>query len=311
MNETNWLSCGEPAPMLDFLRGKFCDRKLRLFACACCHRVLAVEQQLPSDLRLQLVQPPAPDEYRADIEFFHRAVKVSEDTAEGKWDNERAAIDDWFRRHPVTGCPAGYDLCHAAKPNWTPIAAFEFIALTAASAFQEPLDAFAAAQFSSLALASMVFLVTGPDVASRQIEENMAELDDPQTVYECTFRYQLHEGDNNSRWVADTEVEGANGYAVLAAYTKAQAKACDILRDVFDNPFRITLLDPSWLKWQDGTVRNIAQAIYDARTFDRMPILGDALEDAGCDDPEILRHCRESCEHVRGCWVIDLLLGKE
>jgi hypothetical protein len=54
----------------------------------------------------------------------------------------------------------------------------------------------------------------------------------------------------------------------------------------------------------------IARAIYDGRAFERMPILADALEDAGCGDADILRHCREPGEHVRGCWVVDLLLGK-
>ena len=65
------------------------------------------------------------------------------------------------------------------------------------------------------------------------------------------------------------------------------------------------------MAWNAGTVRRIAQAIYDDRAFDRMPILADALEDAGCDNADILNHCRESREHVRGCWVVDLLLGKE
>ena len=55
---------------------------------------------------------------------------------------------------------------------------------------------------------------------------------------------------------------------------------------------------------------SLANLIYDERAFDRLPILADALEDAGCDDADILRHCREPGEHVRGCWVVDLLLGK-
>ena len=54
----------------------------------------------------------------------------------------------------------------------------------------------------------------------------------------------------------------------------------------------------------------LAQAIYDARAFDRMPQLADALEAAGCDNRDILDHCRSGGEHVRGCWVVDLLLGK-
>ena len=85
----------------------------------------------------------------------------------------------------------------------------------------------------------------------------------------------------------------------------------DFLREIFGNPFRWTLIDPGWLAWNDGTVPKLAHAIYDERAFDRMPILADALEDAGCNDADILRHCREPGEHVRGCWVIDLLLGKE
>jgi hypothetical protein len=80
-----------------------------------------------------------------------------------------------------------------------------------------------------------------------------------------------------------------------------------LLHDIFGNPFRPVALDPSWLT---STVTNLAQAIYDDRTFDRMPILADALEDAGCTDADILAHCRGGGEHVRGCWVVDLLLGK-
>ena len=59
-----------------------------------------------------------------------------------------------------------------------------------------------------------------------------------------------------------------------------------------------------------GDCRALAGAIYDERAFDRLPVLGDALEDAGCADAAILAHCRGPGEHVRGCWVVDLLLGK-
>jgi hypothetical protein len=82
-----------------------------------------------------------------------------------------------------------------------------------------------------------------------------------------------------------------------------------LLRDLFS--FRVLSTSPSWLAWNDGTVRLIAKAIYDEGAFDRMPILADALEDAGCGSADILNHCRGSGEHVRGCWVVDLLLGKE
>ena len=82
------------------------------------------------------------------------------------------------------------------------------------------------------------------------------------------------------------------------------------LLDVVGNPFRPVSLSPSWLAWNDGAIGKMAQAIYDDRAFDRLPILADALEEAGCADREILDHCRSGGEHVRGCWVVDLLLGK-
>jgi hypothetical protein len=81
------------------------------------------------------------------------------------------------------------------------------------------------------------------------------------------------------------------------------------LHEIFGNPFRPVSLDLCWLAWNGGTVAALAQAIYTDRAFDRMPILADALEDAGCSDADILAHCRQPGEHVRGCWVVDLLLG--
>jgi hypothetical protein len=85
---------------------------------------------------------------------------------------------------------------------------------------------------------------------------------------------------------------------------------CMIIREIFGNPFRSFKVVPNWIAWNDGTVTRIAQAVYDERAFDRMPILADALEEAGCTDQDILAHCRSSGGHVRGCWVMDLCLGK-
>jgi hypothetical protein len=84
-----------------------------------------------------------------------------------------------------------------------------------------------------------------------------------------------------------------------------------VLREIVGNPFRPVVLDPAWLSWREGTVRKLAQAIYDERRFADLPILADALEDTGCTNLEILTHCRQPADHVRGCWLIDLLLGRE
>jgi hypothetical protein len=83
------------------------------------------------------------------------------------------------------------------------------------------------------------------------------------------------------------------------------------LHDLFGAlPFRPVILEAAWLTWQGGMVPKIAQAIYNDRRFDHLPILADALEEAGCTDADILNHCRQPGEHVRGCWVLDLLLSR-
>jgi hypothetical protein len=100
----------------------------------------------------------------------------------------------------------------------------------------------------------------------------------------------------------------APGDPLIASERIAQAA---ILVDLFDDLFRPVTLDPGWLAWNNATIRKLARSIYDERRFTDLPILADALEEAGCTDNAILKHCRNGGEHVRGCWVLDLLLGKK
>jgi hypothetical protein len=74
--------------------------------------------------------------------------------------------------------------------------------------------------------------------------------------------------------------------------------------------FRPASIDPAWLAWNNAAVKHIAAGIYEERAFDRLPILADALEKAGCDNADILTHLRSPGPHVRGCWPVDLILGK-
>ena len=88
------------------------------------------------------------------------------------------------------------------------------------------------------------------------------------------------------------------------------SEICGLLHEAFGNPFRSVALDPAWLSWHDGLLVSMARQMYESRDFTDMPILADALEEAGCTDQDILGHCRSRSEHVRGCWVVDLVLGK-
>jgi hypothetical protein len=85
-----------------------------------------------------------------------------------------------------------------------------------------------------------------------------------------------------------------------------------LLRDIVGPlPFRPVVIEPAWLRWNWGTVPAIARTIYEERAYHELPILADALMDAGCCNEEVLAHCRSPGPHVRGCWVVDLLLGRE
>jgi hypothetical protein len=97
-------------------------------------------------------------------------------------------------------------------------------------------------------------------------------------------------------------------YAQEALGLPDQGVYAGLLRDLFGNPFRPVTLNPAW---RSSAVLKLAEAIYQERAFDRLPILADALEEAGCTDAEVLSHCRGGGEHVRGCWLVDLVLGKE
>jgi hypothetical protein len=109
-----------------------------------------------------------------------------------------------------------------------------------------------------------------------------------------------------ARYVAQAWEEASGG---TNASTLQRAQVA-LLRDIAGEP-PCPKFDPTWLGWDRGGLREMAWAIYRDRTFADLPILGDALEDAGCTHTTILGHCRASAVHVRGCWVLDALLGKE
>jgi hypothetical protein len=128
--------------------------------------------------------------------------------------------------------------------------------------------------------------------------------------------------EKNLRWAT---VVGAAAAAMAIGWSREEAQSskqmqardrgeaeeereqADLLRDVFGNLFRPVTLDRRWLT---PTVVALARGIYNDNAFDRLPILADALQDADCDNEDVLGHCRGPGPHVRGCWVVDLVLGK-
>ena len=126
------------------------------------------------------------------------------------------------------------------------------------------------------------------------------------------------------RWAVESPLrmqEARNGAALVVESVSVRRRwqitvnQSRYIRDIFANPFRSVSIHDAWLT---PTVTTLAQAAYDNRTLPsgeldpaRLAVLADALMDAGCDSADILSHLREPGPHVRGCWVVDLLLGKE
>jgi hypothetical protein len=217
MTEAEWLACGDPRPMLDFLRGQASERKVRLFTLAC----------------------------------GRRYPRLWCDPADG----------------PVIG-----------------------------------------------SLVERLF-----DAAERHIDGAVCsdEMD--------ALRRQMGRRPTEWFWVLDGTLQGDTGFwgrlcgdqgAGLREETGIEVQElCQsqvaLLRCIFGNPFRpLPRLDPTWLAWESGTVPKLAASVYEERAFDRLPVLADALEEAGCNAAELLAHLRGPGPHVRGCWAVDLLLGK-
>jgi hypothetical protein len=106
-------------------------------------------------------------------------------------------------------------------------------------------------------------------------------------------------------WASDHSV---NAMAICEQQRQTYVNHLHLLHDIFGNPFRPVTINPAWLTLK---VTTLAQAIYNDRGFDKMPALADALEEAGCDNQDVLSHCRGPGPHVKGCWVVDLVLAKE
>jgi hypothetical protein len=215
VTEGEWLACTDPMPMLEQLRGKATDRKLRLFACACIWDYLRFME--------------------ANALSVERSLVIYEHFADGSVTRE-----EWWN---TTG-----NNCL-------------FIWKAEANAFQEACSA----------------AETASGVAGwHEVRDNK---------FNRTQEEEHHKHE------------------------------CRQVRDIFGNTFRNITIDPVWLT---STVTNLAQSAYEERTLPsgeldpaRLAVLSDALEETGCDNAYILRHLRGPGPHVRGCWVVDLLLGKD
>jgi hypothetical protein len=118
-----------------------------------------------------------------------------------------------------------------------------------------------------------------------------------------------HAADLVCSWHADPTGNERGTPDFLKRVVAVKAELSRLVRDIFGNPFHPTFFSP---QWRTDTAVALAHQMYESRDFGAMPILADALQDAGCEDADILDHCRDAGQlHVRGCWVVDLVIGRE
>ncbi len=244
VTEVEWLACTEPRPMLDFLwtQGKASDRKLRLFAVACCRRIWDL---LDVESRSNVVLT----ERFADGLVAQEAMPTPwplwsdmEDPSLAEDGGKRKAIA-WARDAARMAAARATDRMGMHHPAWD------------------------AAYYAAGA------------VAWQRV--------------------------GFARKSAEAEAWANSWNTAEAGEHKEQVI---LLRDIIGNPFTSVMID---VTDRAPEVFDLAETIYDHAFFDRLPELSNALEEAGCTNQDILGHCRSGGEHVRGCWVIDLVLGKE
>ncbi len=214
LTERTWETCNDPAAMLEYLRGKASERKLRLFAVACCRPLLKPKQ------------------------WEHDALDIAEQIADGK--------------------PAGY-----SRKLW------------------------------KVTLEEWDWWQTW-----------LMEDDSP-------LNWALHFALDANLQKTGLDADFTEWVAGLGPGSKKRAdlaRQAHLLRCIFGNPFRPVAFADSW---RPRAVTTLARSIYEERRFEDLPVLADALEECGCDNQEVLGHCRAGGEHVRGCWVVDLVLGHD
>jgi hypothetical protein len=246
VTEEDWQDCTDPRTMLAFLMGKFSERKLRLFLCACARSLW----HLLDD-----------EEARTAVEVAERYADGLAGVAEREVAYQRASERFWARLDEVVPAPGVVSV---------------------------------QALFAQLRLGKTHVAVRAAGDADRL--------------------WQYYEGS-----LAQHE-ESLAPYRQGHFDREEEQDPCELLRDLCGPlPFRFVKVEPAWLSWGEGTVPRLAQAAYEERYLPsgeldskRLAVLADALEEAGCGNEEILTHLRQQGTlHVRGCWVVDLILSKD
>jgi hypothetical protein len=275
VTESDWTSSTDPQAMLTFLRGRgpVSERKLRLFGLACCRRLYHLYCDPQVVEALALVEE-ALDGLVEPAALVTTQAKLG-DAVELAWvASYDAEADAKFCGHPADTLASATELAVYAAGRLFDDVAPSPLPRTLGRGFSNEWEVHQhAVEAAAVAAEARAELVTS---AAR-----------PEELWPV--------------------VEAAReAYVARARWSELFVQA-DILRDIFGNPFNHVPFSPSW---RSEAVVGLARGLAEEGAYDRLPVLADALEDAACADPQVLAHSRGPGPHVRGCWVVDMVLGK-
>jgi hypothetical protein len=289
VTEDEWVNATAPMPMLEFLRasGRVSDRKLRLFDVACCRRVWHLLTDERSRQAVDAAEKLA-DNLLSRRRLLAARAAAQEAFREAKFEEYRAEAEAQFC-YTISYCKVCATLYAAAAAR----------VVVAARAGQTIglLDAYKQSELRRRPHGDRgkgcYYWAAAAARSAERVRQFRAEgmADDAIPPHDAFLRAQDKHDD---------------------AERREHSAQVDLLRDIIGPlPFRPVTINPDVLAWNDRLVLRLAQAIYGERRWTDMPVMADALLDAGCDNEDMLGHCREQrAGHTKGCWVIDLLLGK-
>ena len=278
MTQEEWFQTYSFYEMLEGIHDKLSERKLRLYACGCCRRVW----------------------HLLDAPSTQRVVEISEKIADGKvtLDDLEGAVISAEEASQLIPRPLG-PISHASRQNKASFCSTYCAYTAAVCCAYHP------------RISRSVASAHGMDEYWRVVATSVAGDVYLAAGWEATRNYYVHQR------VGMSEKEGTQDEHTIreAAHDHESQQLRSLLRCVVGNPFRPVTIDPACLT---PTVLALAQSAYDNRCLpsghldnDRLAVLADAVEDAGCDNSDILNHLRSAGPHVRGCFALDLLLEKE
>jgi hypothetical protein len=271
MTEAEWLACEDPTPLIGVVKDGATERQMRLLALSCCWR----NEYLVITDDVKRRQMPS------EVERRRRAIAVLESRIEG------AVSERELREALGDASAAGY------------------------GSSRDPSDTVGHAVYAASVVFHFVLRGDWEAVVTTASEvpayDALTRSGNPDLERIAAFWRVRQSGQGDDRWRSDMHaVEALPEY--VSALRVEQSNQANLLRDIFGNPFPLVSFSP---EWRTDTVVALAHQMYESREFSAMPILADALQDAGCDSADILDHCRGPGPHVRGCWVVDLVLARE